>query len=233
MKITTVIVAKNEEEMIDECINSASISDEIIVIDDYSKDKTVEVAKKKGAKVYKRKLDGFASQKNYGISKAKNKWVLVLDADERLSINLSKEILDLKPYKSVAYDMPFRNYVGKKWLKHGGLYPDRHIRLFDKTKCSYGHREIHEELEIKGEVKHLRYDIIHQTYKDFGEYLDKVKKYSLLEAKYSKDKPSLLGPYKVFASKLLIEKGILDGIAGLKSAYLLGYYQYLIRQNMK
>jgi glycosyltransferase involved in cell wall biosynthesis len=233
MKISTVIVAKNEEEMIAECINSARISDEIIVIDDYSKDKTVEIAKKMGAKVFKRKLDGFATQKNFGIKKAKNSWVLILDADERLTDELSKEILILKEGDLVAYDMPFRNFVGKKWLRHGGLYPDRHIRLFDKNNCKYGDREVHEELEIDGKVGHLKNDIIHYTYKNFREYTEKVRHYSLLEARSSKIKPALTLPYKVFLSKLIKEKGILDGIAGIKSAYLLGYYQHLMRKNMQ
>ncbi len=233
MKISTVIIAKNEEEMITGCIKSASIADEVIVIDDYSQDKTTEISKKMGAKVFKRKLDGFASQKNYGIEKSKNNWVLILDADERLTPELSNEISNLKADRYIAYDMPFRNYVGKKWLKHGGLYPDRHIRLFNKKSCRYGDKEIHEELKISGEVGHLKNDIVHQTYSDFKEYAKKVKKYALLESETTEDKPAPIEPFKVFISRLLKQRGILDGIAGIKSAYLLGYYQYLIRQNMK
>jgi len=233
MKITVVIIAKNEEMMIGDCIKSVSFADEIIVVDDYSYDMTVKIAKKMEAKVYKRKLDGFATQKNFGIGKAKNKWVLILDADERLTNELAIEIKSLELNKYVAYDMPFRNYVGKKWLKHGGLYPDRHIRLFDKSKCGYGKREIHEELVVNGKVGHLKNDIIHHTYKNFSEYLSKVKKYSMLEAENDKNKPTILAPYKVFISKLIKDKGILDGTYGIGSAYLLGYYQFLKRKHMK
>jgi glycosyltransferase involved in cell wall biosynthesis len=233
MKISVMIIAKDEEKSIATCLDSVRFADEVVVIDDYSKDSTVKLAKQHGAKVYQRTLDGFASQKNFGIKKCCNKWVLILDADESLTKELQSEIEALKPKTIVAYDIPFRNYVGEYWLKHGGLYPDRHTRLINKDFAQYGSREIHETLVIKGKVGHLNNDIIHKTYANYKEYLAKVKKYATLEAKEDKQKPRLVMPIKVFYGKFLKEQGYKDGMNGLKSALLLSYYQYYKRKMMQ
>jgi len=234
MKISVVIAAKNEESMLRGCIKSIKFAEEIILVDDNSSDQTANMARALGAKVYKRKLDGFATQKNYGIDKANNDWVLILDADERVSQELAKEIMTLKAQKDVvAYDMPFRNFVGNYWLKYGGMYPDRHTRLFNKKHARYGEREIHEVLEFKGGLKHLKNDIIHYTYKDYAEYLTKVKKYAALEAKLDSERPSSLDPARTFYGKYVKEMGYRDGLHGLKSAVLLSYYPHLKRRLMK
>ena len=233
MKISAMIIAKNEEKSIGATLDSIKFADEIVVVDDYSTDGTASVAKAHNARVYKRKLDGFASQKNYGIDKCRNSWVLILDADEALTTNLQKEIAQLKDSNIAAYDMPFRNYVGGYWLKYGGLYPDRHIRLINKNKAKYGAREIHETLEIQGKVGHLKNDIIHKTYSNYKEYYKKVKKYAELEAKADTIKPPVILPIKIFYGKFFKEKGYKDKINGLKSALLLSYYPMHKRKMMK
>jgi len=233
MKISVMIIAKNEENYLQDCLNSVKFADEIVVIDDYSTDSTAEIARNFGAKVYKRKLDGFASQKNFGIKKCINEWVLILDADERLTSKLQKEIVSLRVKKEVAYDMPFRNYVGDFWLKHGGLYPDRHIRLINKKFAYYGPREIHETLIVDGKLGHLQNDIVHKTYSSYKEYFKKVKKYAALEAKEDKKRPSWIYPLKMFYIKFFLEQGYKDRYNGLRSAFLLGYYQYYKRKLMK
>lgn len=234
MKISVVIVTKNEQQDLPECLASVRFADEVVVVDDQSTDKTVELAKAAGAKVYKRKLDGFATQKNFGIDKTTNDWVLILDADERLSEALQKEIQALKPAQGVvAYQMNFRNHLGKKWLRHGGLYPDPHVRLFNKKFARYGEREIHEQLNISGKTGKLKNDVIHYTYANFNEYKAKVVKYSKLEADTDKKRPSFIHPYRVFLLHYLKEKGYKDGWAGFRSAWLLGYYQALKRRYMK
>lgn len=235
MKISVVIAAKNEELMIYDCISSVQFANEVIVVDDNSTDKTATIAKDLKAKVFSRKLDGFATQKNYGIDKTSNNWVLILDADERVTEALGKEIVSLKEESNdvFAYDMPFRNFVGSYWLKYGGMYPDRHIRLFNKQYARYGNREIHETLEFQGNLKHLKNDIIHYTYKDYSDYLRKVKKYAAIEAELDTEKPSALEPARTFYGKYLKEKGYKDKMHGLKSAALLSYYPHLKRRLMK
>jgi len=235
MKISVVIAAKNEEAMLPDCIRSVlGFSDDVVLVNDMSTDATVEVAKKYGARVFDRKLDGFSTQKNYGASKANNDWVLILDADERVSNELSDELIRLKPGgKTAGYEIKFRNHIGKKWLRHGGLYPDPHVRLYDHRRAKYGKREVHETLDVDGGVGKLNNDIIHFTYANYAEYLAKVKKYATLEAKWAEKKPSIIHPLRVFVDKYILQKGILDGAAGLISAALLAYYQMIIRREYK
>lgn len=233
MKYSVVIIAENEADNLTDCINSAVGADEFIVIDDDSSDRTAEIARDLGAKVYQRTLDGFATQKNFGIDKATNDWVLILDADERLTPELADEITGLKvDDKITAYQIAFRNFVGHTWLRHGGLYPDYHARLFDKTKARYGSRQVHEELETNGRIDRLNHDIIHLTYKNWREYYHKVKKYARLEAKSDRSRPSWTFITKTFYRKYVKDRGFLDGPAGLTSALLLAYYQYLKRREL-
>ena len=235
MKISVVIAAKNEVGVIESALESAIFADEIIIIDDNSTDDTANVSRSYNAKVYKRGLDGFATQKNFGIDKANNDWVLILDADERISAELKNEIQRLKPTEDVsAYSMPFKNYVGDKWLAHGGLYPDRHTRLFNRKFARYGEREIHEELVLrKGIVSPLKGDVIHLAYNDLREYDAKVSHYAKKEASLQKNIPSRLRPFKEFIRRYILLLGFLDGYNGLASAYLLARYQYLMRREAK
>lgn len=223
-----MIAAKNEADMIRDAINSAtSISDDVVVIDDESTDNTAEIAKQLGARVFARKLDGFATQKNFGISKTRHDWVLVLDADERVSQELAQNIRALKSKKKIAgYKIAFRNHIGEKWLKYGGMYPDYHIRLFNKQHARYGQREIHEELEINGDVGRIDGDIIHFTYANYREYLHKVKKYSALEAGTIQYKIRFRAVVKEFLVRYVKLSGWKDGWSGLVSACLLTYYKW-------
>lgn len=234
MKISVVIAAKNEESMLPDCIRSVKrFADDVVVVDDMSTDRTVEVAKKMGARVFKRELDGFSTQKNFGVSKAKNDWVLILDADERATKGLADELVKLRPQKgTAAYDINFKNHIGKKWIRYGGLYPDPHTRLFDRRHANYGAREIHEILEVDGNIDKLKNDIVHYTYADVGEYMRKVEKYAKLEASWAEPRRYRSG-LKVFISKFIIEKGFKDGIMGLISALLLGYYQVILVYEQK
>lgn len=230
MKISVVIAAYNESDFIADCLNSVKFADEVLVIDDNSTDDTALIAKQHGAIVIKRKLDGFATQKNFGIDKTKNDWVLILDADERISAELASEIQALTKPRAAAYSMPFKNFIGKKLLRHGGLYPDHHTRLFNKKLARYGQREIHEMLDIKGEVAKLNGPVIHLTYANYREYYQKVKRYAALEAKVSSDAPSVARIVKEFGHRYLKLRGYKDGFAGLVSAVLLAYYQLELRR---
>lgn len=232
MKVSVVIAAKNEGEKITDCIKSVSFCDEIILVDDMSTDNTREIAVKLGAVVYKRKLDGFANQKNYGIDKVKNDWVLILDADERVSSKLRSEISTISRANAAAFSIPFKNHLGGHWLKYGGLYPDRHTRLFNKNKARYGSRQIHEMLNIDGEVSELNGDIIHYTYKNHSEYWEKVKKYSKLEASTRMEKPKYRHVLREFLSRYFRQHGYRDGFDGLFSAVVLSLYLLKMRHEM-
>jgi len=234
VKYSVVTIAKNEAAGIAECIASAvGASEVIVVVDSASSDETTGIATKLGAAVFHRKLDGFAFQKNFGIDQAHNNWILVLDADERLTPELAEEITKLDPPPGVSgYQMAFRNYVGDKWLRHGGLYPDYHIRLFNRTKARYGARQVHEQLEYKGKIETLRGDVVHLTYRDFREYNQKVGYYARLEAQSDNQRPTRMFIAKTFYRKFARDRGYRDGLAGLMSALLLTRYQMIKRKAM-
>jgi glycosyltransferase involved in cell wall biosynthesis len=235
VKFSTVIAAINDEARIGDAIASVAPCDDVIVIeDDRTSDDMAKVAQAAGARVFKRKLDGFASQKNFGIDKAKHDWVLILDTDERLSAVLRQAIEELEPQKGVAaYRFAWRNYLGSKWLAHGGLYPDYHTRLFNKRHGRYGEREIHETLEIDGETKTLEGDVLHLTYSDVRAYYNKVLKYARLEAEWTKNRPRLRSVVKEFLVRYFRQRGYRDGLAGLQSAGLMALYLLVVRRSMK
>ena len=235
MKYSTVIAAINDEERIKEAIASVGECDDVVVVvDDRTHDNVAEVARKLGARVFTRKLDGFASQKNFGVDKAKHDWVLILDTDERLTAVLREQIEQLEPAKGVvAYRFRWQNYLGRKWLAHGGYYPDYHTRLFNRRHGRYGAQEVHETLELKGKTGTLDGDVIHLTYADTRAYRDKVMKYARMEAEWTKERPTWGSAVKEFLVRYLKLGGWRDGWAGLVSAYLMAYYRLVVRRSMK
>lgn len=179
--ISVVIIAKNEEERIGSCLKSVKdIADEIIVVDDCSTDRTVDVCKKivPNVKIYKKMLDNFASQKNFGISKAKYEWILSLDADEDISKALSKRIknLDTSSYDGFKIKMYSRGFHVDK------LVPEYHLRLFRKNKGKY-YGELHERVRVSGRVGKLEEPIIHyREGKDVSYWIRKMDMFSTRDA---------------------------------------------------
>ena len=150
--ISIVVITRNEEDNIADCLTSASWADEIVVLDDGSTDKTVDIAKKFTDKVFSRKMDIEGRHRNYAYSLAKNNWVLSLDADERISPELAGEVTNLLrgEMKDKAYTIPIRSYMGKRWIKHAGWYPAGKVRLFDKRFFKYEEAEVHPRVFIDG-----------------------------------------------------------------------------------
>lgn len=223
--ITGVIITLNEENNIIECINSLKqVCNEIIVVDSNSQDKTVELAKVAGAKVYVQSYLGDGLQKNFCLQFANNAWILCLDADERLTPELVKTIksLELDSVPCEAFSMPRRNYIGSRWIKRCGWYPDHCTRLFNKEKTQFKNVKQHAYVEAKAPVK-LQADIIHYSFKNIGELFAKPgRNFSSRAAKimYQKGKRAnvfspILHGLNAFLRKYLIQLGFLGGIDGL------------------
>jgi len=144
--LSIVILAKNEESRIEECIRSVlGWADEIIVADDESTDRTKEIAESLGAKVFVKKMDIEGKHRNWAYSLAKNEWVFSLDADERFTPELRNEVAETlknNPGHS-AYTAPRRNFIGDYWIKWGGLYPSAQIKLFRKSRFKWEEVEVH------------------------------------------------------------------------------------------
>jgi glycosyltransferase involved in cell wall biosynthesis len=233
MKISAVIITYNEEKRLEEALKSIKdIASEIIVVDSFSTDDTVKLAKKYDSKIYSREWTDYADQKNYANKKASHSWILSLDADERLSPELKKEIqkLKFKETDAAAFSMPRQVYYLGKWIFHSGWYPDRKIRLFKKDKAFWQGEYVHEKLVVDGKVKKLNNPIYHFTYKDISDHLKRIDKFSSLGAKklYAEGKKCrwyhlVFLPPQRFIQAFFFKAGILDGFAGFVIAVLHSY----------
>lgn len=224
LPISVVIITKNEEENIADCLKSVSFAEEVIVIDSESTDNTVEIAKSLGAKVFIEKWKGYGRQKQSGVEKTKNKWILSIDADERIPPETVEVLFSLfNPYPEegiTAFSFCRKNILHGKWMKCCGWWPDRVVRLFDKTAGKF-EGMVHEKWVIsRGKVRHLDAVIMHY-HSGYFEILQKMNNYSSISAKemFKKGlkaplwKPFFHGMWMFFRSYFL-KKGFLYGFDG-------------------
>lgn len=236
LPISVVVITKNEEDNIADCLASAAWADEVIVLDDNSTDKTVDIAKRYTDKIFSRKMDVEGTHRNYAYSLAKNKWVLSLDADERVSVELAKELeLLLKSdMKDRAYTIPIKTYIGKRWIRYGGWYPAPKVRLFDKGAFKYEEAVVHPRVFIQGTCGHLKRDIIHYSYRDYHDYFQSLNNQTTLEAKKwfkERRKMNFLRAYRKAVSRFLKayfqKSGCKGGLLGFMVSYGSGLYQIM------
>lgn len=231
-KVTAIIPTFNEEKNIADAIDQVQWADEIIVIDSFSTDKTVEIAKKLNVKVLQRTFDNFSSQKNYAIDQASNDWIFVLDADERLTDDLKLEIED-KLYNvkdEKAFWIPRKNYFLGKKVRFSGWQNDKVIRLFNRKYAKYNGKLVHEEVKCTQKTGFLKSYFQHFTYHSYKDYKQKIDSYSSLKALelYQKNvKPniyhSFIKPRYRFVYHYFITFGFLDGTTGYTIAKLNAY----------
>ena len=235
-RISLFIIAKNEEYKIAKCIHSArGLVSEVIVVDGYSKDRTVEVAKQAGALVFQRRFDGFASQKNFALSKVRSPWALNLDADETLSPELKKQISELLPTtKHAGFDILFSNYFLGKRMKHSGLNKEYHIRLVRTDKAHYEGGLVHEGLKVDGTIGKIKAPIRHFSYDTIDTYFRKFNKYTSLAAQQMhKNGRKFNGLFVLitlpfeFLKRYILKLGILDGTRGFLWASFSTFYVFV------
>lgn len=234
MKITAVVITKNERNNIEKCLKSLLWCDEVLVIDDYSTDKTRSLALKLGTKVYTRALNNnFAAQRNYGLEKAKNNWVLFIDADEITSKELKKEISSSLKQNHSGYLIKRIDYWKGKKLTHGETGNTYILRLAKKNSGTWK-RSVHEYWDIKGSVAKLNHPIIHYPHKSVSDFISGIEMYSTIHAQeiYSECKRSnmfqlIFRPIGKFMNNYIVRKGFLDGTPGLIVAIVMSYHTYL------
>lgn len=221
--LSVTIICKNEEENIKECLKSISWAEEIILVDSRSSDKTVEIAKEFTDKIFIEEWKGYARQRNFALSKATNKWVLPIDADERCTPELKNEILSIINSENhlAGYRIPRKSFFLGKWIKHCGWYPGYQMRLFLREKTIVTDRLVHEGYEVDGETGFIKNDILHYTVRTIDDYMNRVNHYSSLQAiekankRTIKLKDILLRPFASFIQSYFFKLGFLDGIHGL------------------
>jgi len=237
IKLSVAIITYNEEKNIKRCIESVKgIADEIVVVDSLSTDKTCEIAKSLGAKVILQKFLGHIKQKQLAVDNCKNDWILSLDADEALSKELQNEIKELlkEPLNYDAYKMPRLSFHLGRWIKHGGWYPDKKIRLFNRKKAYWGGYNPHDKVIVNGSVGELKGDILHYVFKDLRHNVDTNNSYSSIMAEdlYKKGKKFsiiklLLKPIGKFLEVYIYKRGFLDGLPGFIIAVGASYSMFL------
>jgi glycosyltransferase involved in cell wall biosynthesis len=237
-RISVVIITKNEEKNIRACLESVKgWADEIIVVDDFSVDRTVELAREFTDKIFQKKMEVEGTHRNWAYSQANNSWILSLDADERLTDELKSEIskvLDQTDNQFSGFTIPRRNYIGDYWIKHGGLYPGAQLRLFKKGKFKYEEVEVHPRAFLDGDCGHLRSDMIHYSYEDFSDFLRKLDAQTTLEAKkwFNTNRNMSFGhalwrTIDRFFRTFLRKKSRKDGFIGFMIAYFASLYQIM------
>lgn len=240
-KLSVVISAYNEENKIEACLESIGFSDEIVFVDNSSTDKTEELAKKYTKNIYKQKNDPSAIdlQKNFGFLKATGDWILSLDADERVTEELAKEIKELISKKSEprsGFYIPRKNFTFGKWIEHTGWYPDHQLRLFRKGKGKFFGKHVHEKIKIEGEVGYLKNHILHQNYETIPQFIHRaIDLYCPSEAEYLIKNGYIFSPLDAirfpldeFLSRFFTREGYKDGFHGLMLSLLMAFYRFIV-----
>lgn len=240
-KVSVCIIAYNEERNIGDCLESVKWADEIILLDSYSTDRTVEIARQYTAQVFQAPWEGFSRNKNICIGKASNEWILVIDADERMTPELKNEICSLTDGAD-GYYLGRKNFFLGKWIRFCGWYPDYSIRLFRKGKGVFGDRAVHEAVRIDGRTAKLTYALLHFTYTSVHQFIERLNRYSTLAAEeICKNQGSLTTarlrwntlvnlltrPGFTFFKMCILKLGLLDGKYGFLISFFYSYYVFL------
>ncbi|MEJ8757942.1 glycosyltransferase family 2 protein [Pontibacter sp. H259] len=228
-KLSAIIICRNEEKDIEGAIQSLLWADEVLLVDSYSTDNTLAIAANYPVKILQRTFDNYSRQRNWALEQATHDWVLMLDADERITPELQQEIQKLlatTPDKS-AYTIYRSNFFMGKQVRYSGWQNDSVVRLFDKSRNRYSDKNVHEELILESKPGKLKYKMLHYTYRSLPHYLDKWNTYSTLSAqdKFKRTKKVslyhlMLKPAFRFFRHYILKLGILDGKVGFVISYL-------------
>ncbi|MCX7940613.1 MAG: glycosyltransferase family 2 protein [Endomicrobia bacterium] len=251
-KISTVLIVRNEEKKIRRCLESIKWCDEIVVVDQSSEDKTVEIVKEYTTKIYITEPKLICNpDREFGISKTSNEWILLIEADEVVDDNLKEEIKDvIQRSESEVYMVPVKTFFSGRWIKTCGWYPSYIPRLFKKGKINF-QNEIHTNgVILTNKVGYLRNPLLHYSYEKIDDWIDKFKRYTTQYAnEYMKKrikinftntfKELIIRPLYFFILKFFVLKGYIDGWRGffisLSSALtvIFSYLKYIELKEMR
>lgn len=235
-KISVTIITLNEEKNIERCLQSLGWADEIVVLDTFSTDRTVDLCKKYTDKVFQDQWQGYGKQKNLCAQLAENNWVLNIDADEVVSRECAEAIQSLliKGPEHPVYQFPRRNFFGSRWVRYGGWYPDFISRLYDKTRVSFSESMVHERLIPDNPCGRVPEPLLHYSYAGMEEYIARQNRYSSL---YAAEKSQngwqagwthlYLRPPLVFFKNFILRQGFREGFLGVFLALSAAFYTYL------
>jgi glycosyltransferase involved in cell wall biosynthesis len=233
-KISTIVITHNEEERIGRCLASvAPFSDEIVVVDSFSTDATVEIAREHTALVFQNEWPGYSAQKEYAVERSSGEWIFWIDADEEASPDLQREIADLG-IDAEGYLVPrLVRYLGR-WIRHGGWYPDHVLRLFRRDRGRFDGARVHERVLLDGTARKLTAPLYHYSYRNIAHHMEKMNQFTSLAAEQMHAQGRGAGlveivgrPLAGFLGAYVVRRGFLDGMPGLLIATLHAHYVFL------
>lgn len=233
--LTAIVPTFNEEANIRDCLSCLTFADEILVADSFSTDATLDIAREFGARIVQREYHYSASQKNWAIPQAKHEWILLCDADERVTDQLRTEVLEVLAGRTehVGYSIPRSNHFLGKHIKHCGWSPerDRNVRLFMRDKSRYEDKEVHADVICDGSIGRISSPLIHHSFHSIEQYINKMNRYTTWGAR---DVVSagvnvglldlILRPPWTFLKMYVLQAGLLDGCHGLLLCLLSAFY---------
>lgn len=225
-KLSVAILTLNEEKNIRDCLESVRWADEIVVVDEKSTDKTVAIAKGYTKKIYLvDHLAMFHKNKQTAIDHCTHDWILQIDADERLTLDLAREIKQVLSSGSkefAGYKMPRKNHIFGKWFSHTGWYPDYQVKLFRRGLGHYPKETVHEQIDVKGRLGTLTGDLLHENYQTVGQFVDRLNRYTTNDAEFLQSRgetvvwsDAIKFPLDEFLKRFFLEEGYKDGMHGL------------------
>lgn len=242
-EISAIVVCFNEEENIGACLESLEWCDEIVVVDSFSTDRTVEICRCYTDRVIQHPWAGYREQKAFAHSQATKKWVLLVDADERVSAGLKEEILAALDHgggNCAAFAVPRLVYYLGIWWRRGGWYPDYDIRLFQRDRATWGGLNPHEKIVVEGKVRHLRQPLYHFSYRNIDDHVKRINDFTSISARELLAQGKrwrwfdnvLRPPFRFFRSYIL-KRGLLEGFPGFFVAVTAAIYVFLKYAKLK
>jgi len=222
LPVSVIVITKNEEKRLASCLESVSFAEDIVVLDSGSQDKTIEIAKSFGCRVFVEEWKGSGLQRQSAVEKTLYKWVLNIDADERIPYETAEVIMNIvKNPQASAYSFPRKNIFRGKWIKHCGWWPDRVTRLFDKDKGRFKPVMAHPQWVTEGKVINLNVPIEHYSFENYSHMINKLNQFSTATARQLFEEGVRVTPFSpflhgwwMFTRSYFLRLGILDGLDG-------------------
>jgi glycosyltransferase involved in cell wall biosynthesis len=236
LPVSVCIITKDEEVNLPDCLASVGWADEVVVVDSRSTDRTREIAAAAGARVIERDFPGHIEQKNFAVEQARHDWVLCIDADERLSPPLAESVRRAleAPGDRAGFEFARLTFHLGRPIRHGGWYPDRKLRLFDRRRGRWGGRNPHDHVRVDGPVGLLEGDLLHFSYRTLSAHLRQIDFFTTIAAKEKRARGERAAPWKPvlrpfgkFLRMYFLKAGFLDGWPGFVVAVSGAFYVFL------
>lgn len=235
--VSAIVVCFNEEKNIGACLDGLRWCDEIVVVDSFSTDRTVEICRQYTERILQRNWTGYRDQKAFAHSQATSDWVLLIDSDERVTPELRDEInqtLSDHAGTYAGFSVPRLVFYLRRWWRRGGWYPDYDVRLFRRDRASWAGTDPHEKILIDGKVRRLRHPLQHYSYRSIEDHLQRINHFTSIsarelwkEGKRFHRSDALFRPAFRFFRSYVLKRGFLEGFAGFHVALTAAVYVFL------